>query len=270
MTLNRRMKKKLKNFVPEISVNPRLYFWNRGRDLNLDIALTCPKSEVHVVFDVGAHIGEETRNFLKNWPDAKVYSFEPSPETFQILQRKCHHSRVLASQLAMSSDLGDASFVAAGTGSSNRLDLNGLATENRITVKRSTIDVFCSEQNVSTLDILKIDTEGHELHVLKGAEGKLKNSEIGFIRAECGVDFANDRHVSYSEIVSMLSEFGYRVFGVYEQENEFFRKEPQLRRFDMAFISPKEIEKNAGLAQRRPRTWLDAFVSIKRRLVGRR
>ena len=38
----------------------------------------------------------------------------------------------------------------------------------------STIDEFCQKENIEKIDLLKIDTEGHEEHVLKGAYKTLK------------------------------------------------------------------------------------------------
>lgn len=108
----------------------------------------------------------------------------------------------------------------------------------------TTIDKFCEDNRVHKIDILKIDTEGHEKEVLLGGMKMLEKSRIGFIKLECGVDPGNSRHVPYAEVVNFLSDMGYRIFGVYDQENEFFRKEPQLRRFDLAFISKDKIKEN--------------------------
>ena len=258
------IKETLVRFLNAIPVDRRDRGWFRGRDFSRDIAVTCPKTTVRIVFDIGAHVGEESRRFLKCWPQARIYAFEPTPATFQILKSKNPHSRMFAHQLAMSSSAGTAQFVAHGLGTSNRLTES--QSSNTIKVAKSTIDLFCEQQSIPEVDVLKIDTEGHELAVLNGAEKKLKAQEIGFIRAECGVDPNNDRHVPYGQITELLLDYGYFLFGVYDQENEFFRNEPQLRRFDLAFISGKERDNNSGVAKRWPDSLLNVVVRLKHRL----
>ena len=51
-------------------------------------------------------------------------------------------------------------------------------------VKVSSLDCFCKDQNIDRIDVLKIDTEGHELEVLKGAVNLLSSRKIRYIYAE--------------------------------------------------------------------------------------
>ena len=216
------IKQSLIRFLNAIPLDRRNIGWFRGRDFGRDIAVTCPRTSVRVVFDIGAHLGEESRKFLSCWPLAQIHAFEPTPATFQILKSQTRHPRLFTYQLAMSSSSGIAQFVAQGLGTSNRLTDH--PSSNTIEVNKSTIDSFCEQQAISKLDVVKIDTEGHELEVLHGATGKLKAQEIGFIRVECGVDPKNERHIPYTRITELLLDYGYQLFGVYDQENEFFRK----------------------------------------------
>ena len=53
-----------------------------------------------------------------------------------------------------------------------------------ITVKCTTIDLFCAERKIKKIDVLKIDTEGFDLEVLKGADAMLKRGVISFVYFE--------------------------------------------------------------------------------------
>ena len=68
-----------------------------------------------------------------------------------------------------------------------------------INVETKTLDTFCTKNNVAYISILKLDTEGNELNVLKGAEEMLKRNKINLI---------------YTEIIETKKK--------YIQKNEFF------------------------------------------------
>lgn len=252
--------------------------WRRGVDFNNDIALTCPRTKVQTIFDVGAHVGEESKRFLKTWPESMVYAFEPAPETHLILKNRIKSNRFRLFSIAMSSTESSVDFISNSADSSNRIVKSSCADglsyikQDYIRVNTTTIDNFCHTYDIKVIDILKIDTEGHELHVLEGASKMLTSGSIGFIRVECGVDPNNSRHASFLKLIDFMKPFNYKIFGVYEQENEFFLREPQLRRFDLAFVSPSQIIINRGFAIRKPTTLLDIVVKLKHqflRLLGK-
>jgi FkbM family methyltransferase len=53
-----------------------------------------------------------------------------------------------------------------------------------ITVKCPTVDLFCAERKIKKIDVLKIDTEGFDLEVLKGADAMLKRGAVSFVYLE--------------------------------------------------------------------------------------
>jgi hypothetical protein len=53
-----------------------------------------------------------------------------------------------------------------------------------ITCRKETLDAFCAAGGVDAIDLLKIDTEGHDLSVLRGASGMLAGGRVGFILTE--------------------------------------------------------------------------------------
>ena len=55
---------------------------------------------------------------------------------------------------------------------------------SEIIVKTQTLDNFCLEKKINNIDVLKIDTEGNEFNVLKGAEKLLEQNKINIIYTE--------------------------------------------------------------------------------------
>ena len=70
------------------------------------------------------------------------------------------------------------------TSSFNRINLNYKHThekdkiKNSIQVKTITLDAYINLNQIKKIDILKIDTQGHELNVLKGSKKSLKKNII--------------------------------------------------------------------------------------------
>lgn len=111
------------------------------------------------------------------------------------------------------------------------------AEGNPETIVIDTIDSFCRAKHISTIDILKIDTEGHELPVLAGAKQMLSSSKISIVKAEVAVDPDSSYHTQFSAFADTLQPPGYRLFGFYDQFEDTLSPGPRLRRFDAAFIA---------------------------------
>src|SRR4051812_49097214 len=183
----------------------RAYAWRFDGENNFDSytngELRLVRSVIdncRVVFDVGANRGEWTETVLTLNPALEVHAFEPSPETFNELGQKKLPSSVRLNNVG----LGDAREarelyqVGAETHSELRSlyrregleDDFGLAV--RATAERVeiiTLDEYCRNSGVEEIDYLKIDTEGHDLKVLRGALGMIQRHAIRFIQFEYGM-----------------------------------------------------------------------------------
>lgn len=58
--------------------------------------------------------------------------------------------------------------------------------ENKSKIKLTTLDIFCDEENINSIDFLKIDVEGNEYNVLLGAKELLNNKKINVMQFEFG------------------------------------------------------------------------------------
>lgn len=69
------------------------------------------------------------------------------------------------------------------------------------------LDYFCAEQKVNYIDLLKVDTEGLDLEVLKGAEAMLRSHKIPIL-AEVSFDPDNTYHTSFFRLAEYLHDVG--------------------------------------------------------------
>ena len=97
-----------------------------------------------------------------------------------------------------------------------RPDLNVPSSSNPKTeeVNQTTVDLLFDKFNCSKIDVLKIDVEGYEKNVLKGADSCLKQKLINFIYVETGLD---TRFNSIQELIDWLHPLGYMPYAFYEQ-----------------------------------------------------
>lgn len=160
---------------------------------------TClDRFQLQTVFDVGAFKGEYAKDLIHAGFNGRLFAFEPSASSFLALSNAI---KVLDSEgrhrclnLALSDQRGTATmfdYGSAGTSHATMYeaviaDLHGTAgtpPEAR-TVNTDTIDHFCKTNQIQSIDLLKIDTEGNEFRVLKGAETMLREGRIQVIQFE--------------------------------------------------------------------------------------
>lgn len=113
-------------------------------------------------------------------------------------------------------------------------------------VSLDTLDGFCLDHNITHINYLKIDTEGGDMDVLRGAENILTRQQVDVVEVEAGMNIRNRRHVPFAALSKFFEEENYFLFGVYEQVNEWPTKEPHLRRTNPVFISDRVIKANAA------------------------
>jgi hypothetical protein len=109
------------------------------------------------------------------------------------------------------------------------------------------IDSFVAEHKIPHVDLLKIDTEGADLEVLKGAAQTLAAGRVGFVFIEAGFHPGDERHVLFDDIRALLAPHGFSVFGIYDQQLEW-SGELRLRFANVCFVNEKALIRNSGRA----------------------
>lgn len=156
------------------------YFEKDYEQENLSFLRTVIRSG-DTILDVGAHLGLMSLSCSKlAGQGGKVYSFEPSPTTFSQLKKMLSLNRggapVDARQMAVGLQNGPISFYESddeGSNSNSLVQKHDLKRKP-VTVPCISIDQFTEENCPEQLHVIKIDAEGVELDVLKGAEQTLR------------------------------------------------------------------------------------------------
>ncbi|MBI5606846.1 MAG: FkbM family methyltransferase, partial [Deltaproteobacteria bacterium] len=176
-----------------------------------------------IIFDVGANKGHWSKLALGLNPRARIIAFEPVPETFVVLQENLTAPNVRLHNLAVSGDNQDKTFYhwddsfETGELSSlyRRLEIEKKmnASVKPIKVKSRCLDTFCFEHEIQKIDFLKIDTEGAELDVLRGATNLLELKHIRVLQFEYGGTYL-DAHITLRQIYNLLRHYGYTIYRI--------------------------------------------------------
>ena len=166
------------------------------------------------IFDIGANIGEISLRFAQLFPQATIHSFEPFPETFRTLKQNVSLNcfpNIRLHPLGLGAQKGAVFFEerAIGNPGMNRVtsDLQRSSMQAAIT----TLDTFAEEHGGPAISLIKIDVEGYEMEVLKGAEKTIKEHHpIFFI--ELDDDNLKEQGSNALELVKLLISHGYEVY----------------------------------------------------------
>jgi FkbM family methyltransferase len=158
-------------------------FGDHANDFLIKIANSYLKREA-VILDIGANIGVTSIIFSICAPNGRIYSFEPSPETFGFLcETLASNNAANCSpyKLALGAKVGELQFFDNPTSASaSHLVLDGETLGgSTMSVDVSTVDRFIKEKEIARLDFIKIDVEGFELDVLDGAANTLRTLKPG-------------------------------------------------------------------------------------------
>jgi FkbM family methyltransferase len=151
------------------------------------------KTNKLVFFDVGANVGEYTKKLRDNYPDANIYAFEPNPDAFSLLVERVDDEKIKCFPNALSScrsikkiytDSSLSTSVHTSLYKNVFLELHKKKDIVEKEIVALTLDEFCVENEIDEIDFIKIDTEGHELEVLLGAQDLIKSGRIKLIQFE--------------------------------------------------------------------------------------
>ena len=202
---------------------PKLALTYKALDLN-----SFSKDRNLVVFDIGANKGQSIKFFKKVYPESIIYSLEPSLRTFKALQGNLKNMQVSGVSI-FQFGLGDksevkdfyesildetSSFVLPNKNSSYFKKKNKILFENSdhafrvVPADVTTLDEFINENKIGTIDILKIDVEGFEFEVIKGACSALEKKDIKIVQFERhNNDMRSDQFPAIDSLLKSLNYF---------------------------------------------------------------
>jgi FkbM family methyltransferase len=176
---------------------------------------------VRMVFDVGANVGQSAREYLVEFPEAKIISFEPVQSTYsKLLSGVNSSSRVCCMNLALGPGQGELTIYHQHDSQLNSLHPpRNEFSEHQGTqesVQVTTIDKIVEDNEIPHIDFLKIDTEHYEIPVLEGAVTTLSHDRVSFIYAEVTFDLENELHTNYFELAQFLAQYDFFCVGAFE------------------------------------------------------
>ena len=197
-----------------------------------------------VIFDVGAHVGETSTKYRRLFPDGKIYAFEPFPESFLALKLAFSgDNNITPLQLSLSDYSGEATFFSNNWSHTNSLLKTSesaeqywgdmVRTKDSLRVKVETLTDICRNYSVPTIDILKIDAQGNELNILRGALDLLRRKAIHLLYFEMIIAPTYQTQPKIDEYFSFLYGLGYRLVGLYD----LVEKDTELLQMDGLFTA---------------------------------
>lgn len=189
-------------------------------------------SSIELFLDIGAHKGESIDFFSNNLKIKKIISFEASPINFEILKKKYYNKKnLIIENKALSSkedikifnqcDESSSSTFSEINESSKYLKkkmnfLNISKVENffsKQTIKTVPLEKYLDDNNINKVDIIKIDTEGHEFEILKGLKTSIKKVDV--IIFEHHYDNMIKKNYTFFEINNFLKKNSFiKVFKI--------------------------------------------------------
>ncbi|MFA6922653.1 MAG: FkbM family methyltransferase [Bacteroidales bacterium] len=181
------------------------------------------KKDSILCFDIGANIGQTALKFNKKFQNSCIYCFEPIKNTFEKLVCNVQNcDNIKTYNFAFGSEEGEIKVFHQSDDRWNSLNERANTTQkNNLTltseiVKVEKVDTFVTKNNISEINILKTDTEGFELNVLKGAKECLEIKKIDFIYVEVGFDINDVSHTHWLEVFNFLEKYEYLFLGFFE------------------------------------------------------
>ena len=180
-----------------------------------------------VFIDVGANVGEWTEMYLSYMKRAsKGLLFEPSSTGFKELKTRFEKlEEIEIVQAAVSDASGEMPFfeeTEAGQTSSlvPGFSREGAAKKN---VRTTTLDLEVEKRQIDHIDFLKIDAEGYDFHVIRGAKNLLTQHKIDFVQFEYNTPW-KDVGSSLTDAYEFFESLNYKVFllkksGLYDINN---------------------------------------------------
>lgn len=187
-----------------------------------------PVNKPVVIFDAGANNGSTTEKYRGLYPASTVHAFEPIPDMAALFeQRHAGNDRVILNRLALSDKAGEVSFnINKSPDTSSLLESASIGsssdplcqTVSTITVRTATIDDYCRDMNISRIDILKMDTQGSELNILRGASRMLAEQRVGLIFTEVYFKQQYQQQPLFDELFSFLRKMDFDLQDIYETQ----------------------------------------------------
>lgn len=180
-----------------------------------------PAMSNRTVFDIGANVGDWAAFAIRINDRIILHCFEPSKPAYRALVERRWPATVRIQNMGMDEVEGIRHLNVVGecSGMNSLYRRKGLEAstalgKEEITV--TTVDRYCEKNAVHTIDLMKVDVEGHELAVFRGAHRMFADGRIRMIQFEYG-GCNLDARVYLADIWEYLEPFGFTFHKLYPE-----------------------------------------------------
>jgi FkbM family methyltransferase len=191
----------------------------------LILDLSPPGRDIHVL-DVGANVGQWSTAMLAaarqagRLGDLDLHAFEPSLFTFTRLSLALQGQAVTLGRTALGERPGSSTLYVISPGAGTN-SLHGVAADTTEEVATTTLDTYADRSGLGHLALVKIDTEGHELAVLRGARRLLAEQRITIAQFEYNHQWVYARSF-LRDAFDLLEPLGYQLGKLTPRGVEFY------------------------------------------------
>lgn len=199
----------MKYVVPRIGVY--------GIDWPSDVKRCWSASDEAIIMDVGANVGDATVRLASVFPHYNIHAFEPVTSTRESLLTSVRSfPNVAVHDKALGSKKGTCTMTAEPNSEINRIvSFSHSKKDNLQQVEVTTVDDFLSKIGHPKVGLMKLDTEGFDVEVLRGSANAIAKGLIDLMVIECTFNPRGAPHVDALELIPIMRRYDYEVVAVY-------------------------------------------------------
>jgi FkbM family methyltransferase len=178
--------------------------------------------ELTTIIDVGANSGQFTKVAAHLYPQAQIHTFEPLPDLYPIIKKKFgSNPNIKTYNIALGNEDGTILFNKNKFGHTSSVleisqdNIHFTRKDNeleQIRVQIMKLDSLALPVDKTNLSLLKLDVQGYELEVLKGADETIK--AIGYIIIEANLEELYSSQPSFNTMNNYLQDKGFELMGM--------------------------------------------------------
>ena len=218
----------MKKFIKKIINYPILKFFSyfgyiiirkRHKDFAFNKVLTkLISNDRPLILDIGAEDGDSCERYISILKTPIIHAFEPRPDQFEIMKSKFKDNKDIYLNNAAVGNKAEIKIFnqikGGGRSSFLKSTVDDLSNQEEIEVQVESIDGYVKKNNINKINLLKIDVQGFEDEVLKGAQETLKLNKIDIIETELILGNMYEKTLSFNEIENLIYPFGYKFFAL--------------------------------------------------------
>jgi FkbM family methyltransferase len=208
-------------------VNKQLF----GNDILRDLKSIAGQSKRLTIFDIGANIGQTAIEFKDQFQNSDIYSFEPDSEAHsKLTEQTKNYKNIKTFNLGFGNTTDKLELnINKASGGNSLLPLSEKINQfvtgdwtEKIGLREvdiTTLNAFCSDNKIKSIDILKIDTQGYELKIIEGGDKVITPDFTRMVYIEVLFVELYKQQAYFNDIYATLTQRGYKLAGFY---NEFY------------------------------------------------